>query len=284
MVSYEHYQKPRKNFGSFGKNNNNKRTDKIDQSSLGITIKYIPGTNKKEVIYRDIKITFTDATILSTDNNTLEIFTKDCVCILAARPPTSSIDKEKQKRWSWSSTPPPLPARRQSLPNTNTKRSQDTSGIKSIPRSSSSGNRSKIDMAPYLQPEDDCISALYAKPFNTDSSSHQDLREKFENMRTENTALWKNKVWMFLQDSDFKEIMVLFLRKFYQVLSYIFWYFSSFWWVFLLLLLILWYSFCIEIYHFLVRPWEEILEKCFPCVTPCLSIIINSQRNFELIR
>ena len=189
----------------------------------GISIKYIPGTNNKEVIFKDMKITCSEARVSTTNKNTIEITTKNCLCILAVKPsplrsstgsrpaPSTGHHSDQQKHYVNMSSithpnrlhptapqPPPLPprARRLSLPVVKP-RSQSTNDIDycchSAPRSSSNGGfvNSRIS-----QKHDLNNKSIYATPSrsvgvkkNLEESFYQPVRESFANLQTQNTPL-----------------------------------------------------------------------------------------------
>ena len=179
----------------------------------GISIKYIPGTNNKEVIFKDMKIMCSEARVSTTNRNTIEITTKNCFCTLAVKPGVPALSNghhsDQQSHYVDMSNithpnslhpkapqPPPLPPRRLSLPVIKP-RSQSTNDIDycchSAPRSSSNGGfvNSRIS-----QKHDLNNKSIYATPSrsvgvkkNLEESFYQPVRESFANMQTQNTPL-----------------------------------------------------------------------------------------------
>ena len=66
-----------------------------------ISIRYIPGTNQKEVVFKDLKIICSEAFVSCKNENCLEIVTGNSHCILSDKP-------------SATRTPPPKPPRKDS--------------------------------------------------------------------------------------------------------------------------------------------------------------------------
>ena len=70
-------------------------------------MEYFPSTNQQEVIFKDLKITCSEARV-SNNVDSIEIVTKNVVCLLTTAKPSIIPSATKPNKPN-SATPPPVP-------------------------------------------------------------------------------------------------------------------------------------------------------------------------------